>query len=57
MVSFMSPTQAVKCPAQNLELVSVSECRTCLNCLELRQPWRYFVVKCAVGNYNNTPKL
>ena len=48
MPSYLKPHDAVKCPNKDGALVSIGECRECEHLLELRQPWRGFIVKCAV---------
>ena len=49
MTSLLRPVEAVECPV-NSRLVSVDECETCMNGIEIRRPWRHFVVKCDIGD-------
>lgn len=49
MTSTLKPITAVKCPSLN-RLVAVKECEECECCIEIRNPWRYFAVKCSYGN-------
>ena len=49
MTSFLKPVQAVLCPSLG-RLVAVGECEDCECMIEVRRPWRYFVVKCDIGD-------
>ena len=54
MTTLLRPHQAVKCPDKDGALVGVGTCEECPNLLELRRPWRGFVVKCsAEGESDN----
>ena len=49
----LKPVQAVECPRSGY-LVAVEECRACECCVELRQPWRYWAVKCSFPGAEST---
>ena len=49
MVSMLKPIEAVNCPSLK-RLVAVTDCEDCVCCLEIRSPWRHFVVKCSVDD-------
>jgi len=49
----LKPTQAVKCPRSG-NLVAVLECGPCECCVEIRQPWRHFAVKCSYHGAEST---
>lgn len=47
MVTTLRPGQAVQCPL-TVKAVFVSECGECEHVIEVRSPWRHWVVKCSV---------
>jgi len=49
MTSTLKPITCVRCP-KNEALVTVSVCDKCEHVLEVRRPWRHFIVKCSYGN-------
>jgi len=49
MTSLLRPITAVKCPKTE-KLVSIKTCETCEDLIEIRRPWRHFIVHCSVGN-------
>lgn len=49
MTSTLKPIQAVICPSLK-RLVAVTECENCECLIEIRRPWRHFIVKCDIGD-------
>lgn len=47
MMTTLRPIQGVNCPSLK-RLVAVTECEDCECLIELRRPWRGFIVKCSV---------
>lgn len=48
MTSLLRPYQAVKCPYPEFKpetIVLVSKCENCEHCIEIRRPWRGWIVK------------
>jgi len=48
MTSSLKPITAVKCPITN-ELIAITVCDTCAHMIEVRRPWRHYIVECGLG--------
>ncbi len=44
-MEYLIPVEAVLCPKID-RLTPVGACKECSCCEEIRQPWRYWIVKC-----------
>lgn len=50
----LKPVEAVSCQLHK-RLMSVEDCRTCVFCEGIRQPWYYWAVKCTYPDDPEAP--